>query len=119
MFTASKHSVKRFTSAAALAVAGYLAAGAVSVAQADTPQDSVPQVAVAYGDLDLSTEAGGSELYRRIVIAAKKVCPQEDTRQLAEFAAARACQAQAIARAVSHVDSSQLAAVYAARARHG
>ena len=119
MSTTIKASVNRFKSLAALALGGCLLAGALSVAQAGPKSDSVPAVAVAYGDLDLSSEAGSAELYRRIVVAAHRVCPVDDLRQLSAFSAARACQAAAIARAVSGVDSPQLAAVYAARVKHG
>jgi UrcA family protein len=120
MSTTIKHSVNRFKSAAALALGACLLAGALSVAHANPAPDSVPAVAVAYGDLDLSSQAGSTELYRRIVIAANKVCPREDIRELGRFEAARACQDAAIARAVSRVDSPQLAAIYAARTRqHG
>ena len=119
MSTTIKQSVNRFKSVAALALGGCLLAGALSVAQAGPKADSVPTVAVAYGDLDLSSEAGSTELYRRIVVAAHRVCPAEDLRQLGQFTAARACQAAAIARAVNGVDSPQLAAVYASRVKHG
>jgi uncharacterized membrane protein YjfL (UPF0719 family) len=53
MSTTIKHSVNRFKSAAALALGGCLLAGALSVAHANPAPDSVPAVAVAYGDLDL------------------------------------------------------------------
>ena len=119
MSTTIKQSVNRFKSVAALALGGCLLTGALGLAQAAPKEDAVPAVAVAYGDLDLSSEAGSTELYRRIVVAAHRVCPAGDLRQLAEFTAARACQAAAIARAVNGVDSPQLAAVYAARGRHG
>jgi UrcA family protein len=120
MSTMIKHSVNRFKSAAALALGGCLLAGALSVAHANSARDFVPAVAVAYGDLDLSTQAGSTVLYRRIVMAAEKVCPSVDIRELGRFEAVRACQDAAIARAVSRVDSPQLAAVYAARNRqHG
>lgn len=119
MSTTIKQSFKGFKSVAALALGGCLLAGALGVAQAAPKEDSVPTVAVAYGDLNLSSEAGSAELYRRIVVAAHRVCPMGDLRELGAFTAARACQAAAIARAVSGVDSPQLAAVYAARVRHG
>jgi len=119
MSTTIKQSVNRFKSVAAVALGSCLLAGALSVAQAGPKEDAVPSVAVAYGDLDLSSEAGSAELYRRIVVAAHRVCPTGDLRELGEFTAARACQAAAIARAVRGVDSPQLAAVYAARVKHG
>ena len=120
MSTSIKHTVNRFKSAAALTLGGCLMAGALSVAHANPAPSAEPTVAVAYGDLDLSSVAGSTELYRRIVVAAHKVCVAEDMRQLGQFAAARSCQRAAIERAVSHVDSPQLAALFAARTKqHG
>jgi UrcA family protein len=120
MSTSIKHSVNRFKSAAALALGSCLLAGTMSLAHANPAPSSEPTVAVAYGDLDLSSEAGSTELYRRIAVAARKVCPADDMRQLAVFAAARSCRDAAIARAVNRVNSPQLAAVFAAHSKqHG
>ncbi len=105
--------------AGVVALAGCLLGGTLSVAHAMTPTDGVPTATVNYGDLDLSTQAGALTLYRRIAAAARQVCPDEDTRNLASFARSRACQAEAIARAVSDSHIPQLAAVYAARSKHG
>jgi len=110
---------KRRVSARVVALAGCLLAGALSAAHATIPSDSAPSVAVKYSDLDLSTQEGALILYRRIAAAARTVCPDEDIRNLELFARSRACQAEAIARAVSDSHIPQLAAVYAARSKHG
>jgi UrcA family protein len=99
-------------------IAGCLAVAAAGTATAATPPPDVPSVVVRYADLDISTPQGASSLYRRIAIAARKVCPVADISELGRFMEARACQEQAIARAVQAVSNPQLAAVYAAHGRH-
>src|SRR5437879_1565115 len=110
---------KRRVSAGVMALAGCLLTGTLSVAHAITPTDSVPTATVNYGDQDLSNQARELPRYRRIAAAAREVCPDEGTRNLAAFARSKACQAEAIARAVSDSHIPQLAAVYAARSKHG
>jgi UrcA family protein len=111
--TTSKRTSVRYALAclAALAVSG--------AAVAATPTDSVPSVRVSFSDLDMSTEAGANTLYRRITSAARQVCPNQDTRDLALTTAAEHCQAQAVARAVSGIHSPQLALMFAAHTSHG
>ena len=98
---------------------GCLLAVATSMAHAATLNDSAPSLAVKYGDLNLSTEEGSHALYSRIASAARQLCDQSASRDLATFAANRQCESQAIARAVSDVHSPRLAAVYAMRAKRG
>lgn len=119
MTTATLQSANRRKHALLMALSGCLLAGALSVARANPPNADVLSVTVNYGDLNLTTDRGTTELYRRIAAAARQVCARDDLRGLAFVAAARACEAQAIARAVDRVDSPQLAAVYAARSKHG
>jgi UrcA family protein len=94
------------------AVAALLPAAAVSAAERDEPLSTV----VRYGDLDIESEAGAEALYRRLQLAARRVCPG-DSRDLAMRAAVRACRAQAIERAVGSIGSTRLAAVQSARKR--
>lgn len=93
------------------------AAAATAAAAGDSAQ--VRTTRVAYGDLNLATAEGSRALYARIESAARQVCGPYDARNLAEVAAARACQARAVAQAVSDVHSPMLAATYAARRSHG
>lgn len=104
---------------AAAALTVCLIIGASVTAQAAATADAPLSVRVSYRDLNLATEQGTQALYERIVSAARKVCPISDIRNLAEFAAARACEAQAIARAVREVNSPRLAAIYSAHQRQG
>jgi UrcA family protein len=91
-----------------------VAAGTAAAASAADDSAGVRTMRVAYGDLNLATEQGSRALYARIEAAARQVCAPDDPRNLEAFAAARACKARAIARAVNDVHSPMLAAAYAA-----
>ena len=99
--------------------------GTLGVAQAAAPSDAivmsdaVPSVVVRYGDLNLATEAGARTLYRRLSFAAQEVCPVQDSRSLALWSENRTCRADAIARAVHEVNSTQLAALHAEHSNRG
>ena len=81
--------------------------------------DAPPSARVRFDDLDLSTEQGSRVLYQRISVAARLVCPDVYSRDLATVIAARHCEAQAIDRAVRTINSPQLALVHEAHSRHG
>lgn len=103
-------------------LAGCLLAGTLSVAQAASPEATdagVPTLVVSYGDLNLSTTEGNATLLQRITTAARRVCPLEDSRNLARAAYSNSCRAEAVARAVHDVNSPQLAALYAVRSNRG
>ena len=53
-------------------------------------------IAVRYGDLDLSSQAGRTTLDRRITTAARSVCRNDGTRDLREVMASRNCFRDAI-----------------------
>ena len=102
-----------------LALAGAFAALAVSTLSFAAPlSDDVPSVAVRYDDLNLTTPAGVNALYSRISHAARAVCPDSYSRDLAVQSAAERCQVQAIAKAVHAVNNPQLAVV-ATHSSHG
>ena len=75
---------------------------------------AAPTVHVRYDDLNLQTDAGTQALYRRITKAARTVCPDPDSRELAVRIESEHCQATAIAKAVNDVNSPKLAQLYAA-----
>jgi UrcA family protein len=103
-----------------LAFAGAFAALAVSTTSfAAAPGNDPPSVAVRYDDLNLSTTDGVNALYRRITVAARQVCPDPYSHDLAVVAASERCQATAIAKAVGEVNNPQLAALHATRVSHG
>lgn len=86
-----------------------------AIARADNGnagKDRLPSVAVKYGDLDISTDAGARALYARLGIAAKRVCPDAGSRDLRTFQLVQACRHQAVDRAVRNLDSAALASVH-------
>jgi UrcA family protein len=96
--------------------AGVMAAGAASAA---SPESDVPTVVVHYSEQSLASDEGVKVLYRRIVAAAKEVCPESPTRNLAQYMRVEQCRSDAIVRAVRQVDNSRLAALHAARSKNG
>jgi UrcA family protein len=102
------------------ALAGAFAALAATTTSFAAPySDAPPSVTVRYDDLNLATSAGADALYRRISIAARAVCGDEYSRDLAVVAANQRCRADAVAKAVREVNNPQLALVHAARTFRG
>jgi UrcA family protein len=104
---------------ASAALTACLMIGAAATAHAAALPDATPSVRVNYRSADLATGQGTLALYGRIVSAARKVCAVSDIRNLAEVSLGRACEAQAVARAVRDVNSPRLAALYSAQLRRG
>ena len=103
-----------------LAVAGAFAALTVATASfAAAPSVAPPTVSVRFDDLNLTTTAGVNSLYRRISAAARQVCPDVYSRDLAVVAAGERCQASAVSQAVRELNNPQLALVHAAHVSHG
>jgi UrcA family protein len=97
-------------------LAGIMAAGMASAANLAI---DVPSVVVKYDAASLSTDRGVNDLYRRLTSAARKVCPDPSFRDLSAQQQARECRNRAVARAVSQIDNSQLAALYASQSKNG
>ncbi len=113
------HLVKFRAKAALLMVAGGLGlalAGAASAAAADA---EAPTLVVRYSTDSLSTHSGVQELYRRIVRAARQVCPETSIRDLRANELARACREQAVSKAIRQINNSQLAALHANSSKSG
>lgn len=55
-------------------------------------------VEVAYGDLDLTTDAGASTLQQRVKRAVTKVCGTADVRNISEVQDVKRCRSEASAR---------------------
>jgi UrcA family protein len=97
-------------------LAGVMAAG---VAGAATSDNDPPSVVVKYSDLSLATDSGVNRLYRRIMSAAREVCPDSPIRDFGMLRQVEACRNQAIARAVRQIDNSRLAALHASHTKNG
>ena len=97
-------------------LAGVMAAGTAAAA---APDSDVPSVVVHYSDLTLTTDSGVNQLYRRIMFAARQVCPDASMRGLRAQQQVKQCREQAAARAIQQVGNPQLAALYAVRSNKG
>jgi UrcA family protein len=97
-------------------LAGVMAAGAAGAATSD---NGPPSIVVKYSDLTLATDSGVNQLYRRIMSAARQVCPDSSIRDFAMLRQVEACRNQAVARAVRQIDNSRLAALHASHTKNG
>jgi UrcA family protein len=97
------------------ALTACMAFGLAGVARSATP--AAPAIKVLYGDLNLTSEQGASTLRARVTAAARQVCAVDGgyIRNLRAYAAERSCETQAIANAMRDVDSTKVAASFAAR----
>jgi UrcA family protein len=109
----------RPTRVRALLLVGCVLGIGSSMAHAATATEDVPSVMVQYSALDLNSDEGARNLYRRITTAARAVCPEADQRDLGGFAQSKACRSEAIARAVRDIHSPRLAALNSARTTRG
>jgi UrcA family protein len=98
-----------------MAIAGKLLTGAAFIslacagAYADSPHGSV----VHFKDLDLNRPHDVARLYNRITIAADRVCgPRSLTGSNYKTADYESCYADAVARAVAHVDQPSVTSYY-------
>jgi len=99
---------------AALAALGVLTTATLltsSSASAAVPSADGLQTNVYYTFQDLASEHGTRALYRRIVSAARTVCPGYDSSDLDVVAASKECQRNAIARAIGQIGNARLAAI--------
>lgn len=72
-----------------------LPAAALACAAPAIALDEPARMAVPYGDLDLTKDAGRETLDARLERAARKVCGNVSARELREVAARRTCLAEA------------------------
>lgn len=88
--------MKTFALAAAASLAAFAAAPATAAEEV--------RVEVAYADLDIATPAGADKLAERIAERVESACAVRDIRPLKVAAAAEACQAEMLARAVAELN---------------
>jgi UrcA family protein len=90
----------------------------LGAAHASSVDSAAPSRVVRYSAESLATDSGVQQLYRRILGAARQVCPDESG-NLAVNARVAACRAQAVAHAIQQIDNTRLAALYAHRSKSG
>jgi UrcA family protein len=85
-------------------IAPALVVAASTAARAETPDRTVRQQIVSYGDLNLATPSGQATFQARLKGAVQAVCgPQADQRNFGETADYKACVAKASHDAMSSV----------------
>jgi UrcA family protein len=93
---------------------------ALAMTAGAAPMDNdAPSLVVRYDSQSLSTDMGVQQLYRRILGAAKQVCPDASIRDLSASARVQACRDKAVAHAIQHVDNTRLATLYASSSKSG
>jgi UrcA family protein len=101
--------------AASLVAIGWVAtAGVAHAAEGVEPLTRT----VAYGDLNLDTEAGARVLYSRLRIAANGVCSPLAGRNLSLRSRWQACYDNAMASAVAQVNHTAVTVLYASTLGH-
>lgn len=107
------HIPVRSITLAALATVGLgLAFSPARAANPDLAYMPVSQ-RVQYGDLNLNSHDGISQLYQRLQAAAAQVCGTDSgTRSLADWSQARTCAKASASRAVAQINNAALTAFY-------
>jgi UrcA family protein len=81
----------------------------------DLIDDSPRQVLVHFADLDVTRVEGATTLYHRLQNAAKSVCSEDNTRDLASAIRVKACESNSISAAVTQINRPTLTAYYRAK----
>jgi UrcA family protein len=102
-----------------LLLVGGFAVAAASAAVASPTDSDVPSVVIHYTTASLASDSGVQALYRRIEMAAEKVCVIEPAGTRLPNQAVLKCRRDAVAGAVEKVHNTRLAAIYAARTKSG
>ena len=105
--------------AALLLLGGLAAIAGIGAAGAATADNDISSLVVRYDAHSLWTDDGANALYRRIVFAARKVCPDDSSRDLRLQHLTQVCRQQAVAQAIKQIDNPHIAAVHAAHSKNG
>jgi UrcA family protein len=87
-----------------------LALGFTSAQAAPQPEES--SIVVRFADLDVSSTEGAMKLYRRLDVAAQRICAPLDDRELARHRIFTGCVQNTIGTAVAKVNQPALTAYY-------
>jgi UrcA family protein len=104
---------------AALILGSFAGVAAMGAANAATPDTAVPKQVVRFSEGSLATSDGVDQLYRRIVAAAKQVCPEASNNDLRALGQSESCRQAAVSRAIASIHNSQLAALSAGHSKNG
>lgn len=98
---------------------GLLSSGVAVAALAGGPALDSNQVLVYYSDINLQSAAGQQVLKQRLKAAARRVCPDEFSRDRVFRTAGRSCVKNAVAQAMADVSERQLARAAAVNGNRG
>jgi UrcA family protein len=95
---------------------GGLAVAAASAAGASPADRDTPTVIIHYATASLATDSGVYTLYRRIEMAAERVCPHEPANSQLPNEALIKCRHDTVAVAIAKINNQRLAALHVASA---
>ena len=105
---------REFKSALTLLMGGLAVAGAAAAA---SPADrGTPTAIIHYTTESLATDSGVHKLYRRIEMAAERVCPHEPANSQLPNEALIKCRHDTVAVAVAKINNQRLVALHVASA---
>jgi UrcA family protein len=94
------------------ALVALIAAAALTPAAFAQAPDELASIRVAYGDLNMSTQAGGRTLLKRISIAARKACEKVTKTSLLNPQAVSSCKHETVASTVRQLNMVTLTAAW-------
>jgi|HubBroStandDraft_2_1064218.scaffolds.fasta_scaffold303732_2 UrcA family protein len=95
---------------------GGIAVAAASAARASPPDRDTPTAIIRYTTASLATDGGVRTLYRRIEMAAERVCPHEPAYSQLPNEALIKCRQETIAVAIAKINNQRLVALHLASA---
>jgi UrcA family protein len=114
--TTSRAHGRGFKSALLLLIGGLAVAAASAAAGASPAERDTPTAIIHYTTASLATDSGVRALYRRIEMAAEKVCPHEPANSQLPNEALIKCRHDTIAAAIAKVNNQRLVAYHVASA---
>jgi UrcA family protein len=111
---ATSHAKGRGFKSALVLLIGGLAVAAASAAGASPADRDTPTAVIHYTTASLATDSGVHALYRRIEMAAEKVCPHEPANSQLPTEALIKCRHDTVAAAIAKVNNQRLAALHVA-----
>jgi len=113
---ATSHASGRGFKSAFMLLIGGLAVAATSAADASPADRDAPTAIIHYTTASLATDSGVRALYRRIEMAAERVCPHEPANSQLPNEALIKCRHDTIAVAIAKINDQRLAALHLATA---
>jgi UrcA family protein len=113
---ATSHAHGRGFKPAYMLLIGGLAVALASAASASPADRDTPTVIIHYATASLATDSGVRTLYRRIEMAAERVCPHAPAYSQLPNEALIKCRHDTVAAAIAKINNQQLAALHLASA---